>query len=887
MTKSNYRKFEIMKRVLLIFGIFLVATSGFSNDMTDMKSFIDGLVNPVLSPNLKELAFSKEDYSGLYLYEFEKDTIITIATNPGAGYGANFSGDGRFIAFKLILQDGSQQPVCFDVKNKKIIKLHSPVIAAGVPTFSNDQSIAYTVGAELIIVDNKLNLIRRIDLGYYANLAPISPDGSSVVYNDKNDQLWIISLDNGSKFQLTNSPDGFFNPHWSPDSRKIAANSLSGDIVVFDIDSHQSYRIGKGTSINWLEDNKNILYCELEWNKRFQLEKSQLIITDFTGENRAELGVSSNSQILFCHYVPEQNRIVYVFKKNLIIHQIKRLGQRVEISDRQIISVDRFGMIDQPEAPAIRLDYSTDQMDVVSFEAPYFHQVYDTPDWFDGHWACGATSAMMALTYYNILSPMPCSCSYPYPHESSHGRYICEIYSFNGYTYNIGGYDPNGRLGYGGYGFIIQNNWADTKGNMAKYARQHGLGSFVDWSPTYSKLKANINEAFPVVILNSLTNAGHYILGIGYNNSQHSVILNDPYGNKNQGYMNYNGKNVVYDWPGYNSGHANLNIVHCLIYMREGCDLVVDDFKLADTLSVNEEVDISFKIYNIGSEPSDAFSVQLYLSSDRDINSNTDYLLKEIPVSGVGKNDSLIIETMVQIPDSLPSFRWWLGVYIDIEDVILENSEENNSKLVDFILKGYPYVYRFKPIPSSIIETLQPEISARFIDVYFGIITDSARLYLDGKDLTSSCGFEGNKIYYNPEQALAPTQHWATIEVVNNLGYKTIKNWNFQIVKTGVSSEAESLADRKYVLASNYPNPFNSRTRITYQLAKAGWVTLKIYSLTGQLIKVLVNEFQQQGSHQCHWDGKDRYHRIVPSGLYLYQLAGNNFVKTRRMIFLK
>ncbi|MCX8173989.1 MAG: C39 family peptidase [Thermoplasmata archaeon] len=199
---------------------------------------------------------------------------------------------------------------------------------------------------------------------------------------------------------------------------------------------------------------------------------------------------------------------------------------------------------------------------------PYIHQVYDTPDWFNGHWACGATSAMMAIAYYGILPHWDCNVSVPYPHVSHWGRYICEIYTYNGYTYNIGSADPSGNTGYGGYGYITQNDWEDTKGHMAEYFVKHGLGSSVDWSPTWAELKAEIDAGHPVVLLTSLTTAGHYVLAVGYYSGQYSVVVNDPYGNKNQGYMNYNGAYVTYDWPGYNYGNANLNTVHCFIYAR-------------------------------------------------------------------------------------------------------------------------------------------------------------------------------------------------------------------------------------------------------------------------------------------------------------------------------
>jgi hypothetical protein len=175
----------------------------------------------------------------------------------------------------------------------------------------------------------------------------------------------------------------------------------------------------------------------------------------------------------------------------------------------------------------------------------------------------------MAINYYNVLGYWDVTCSGPYPHVSHYGRYVSDIYTFNGVTYDIRGKDPNNQWAYGGYGYIIQNNWADTKGHMRDYIINHGLISSVDWSPTWSKLQAELNSGDPFVLLNSLTTAGHYIVTIGYDADRHTAIFNDPYGNKNTpGYPSYDGAGAAYDWPGYNNGFQNLNTVHCFIYCR-------------------------------------------------------------------------------------------------------------------------------------------------------------------------------------------------------------------------------------------------------------------------------------------------------------------------------
>ena len=91
----------------------------------------------------------------------------------------------------------------------------------------------------------------------------------------------------------------------------------------------------------------------------------------------------------------------------------------------------------------------------------------------------------------------------PYAHYSHYGRYIAETYTYNGFTFDIVETDPNGEYSTGGYGYITQNNWEDTKGHMAEYIGYHGPSSSVDWSPSFSKLQTEINNQTPFVLLNS------------------------------------------------------------------------------------------------------------------------------------------------------------------------------------------------------------------------------------------------------------------------------------------------------------------------------------------------------------------------------------------------
>ncbi|MCC7431048.1 T9SS type A sorting domain-containing protein [bacterium] len=99
--------------------------------------------------------------------------------------------------------------------------------------------------------------------------------------------------------------------------------------------------------------------------------------------------------------------------------------------------------------------------------------------------------------------------------------------------------------------------------------------------------------------------------------------------------------------------------------------------------------------------------------------------------------------------------------------------------------------------------------------------------------------------------------------------------------------ETEEKTNFRYSLDQNFPNPFNPSTTISYTLAKANNVKLEVYNTKGELIRTLVNEKQNKGSHTSNWNGKDERGNAVSSGVYFYKLVAGNFVETKKMILLK
>jgi len=91
-----------------------------------------------------------------------------------------------------------------------------------------------------------------------------------------------------------------------------------------------------------------------------------------------------------------------------------------------------------------------------------------------------------------------------------------------------------------------------------------------------------------------------------------------------------------------------------------------------------------------------------------------------------------------------------------------------------------------------------------------------------------------------------------------------------------------------YQLHQNYPNPFNPSTVISYEVPNDGeHVRLEIYSLNGQLVRVLLDKEEAAGEYRITWDGRSDSGSRVSSGMYFYRIKAGSFVSVKKMIMVK
>ena len=105
----------------------------------------------------------------------------------------------------------------------------------------------------------------------------------------------------------------------------------------------------------------------------------------------------------------------------------------------------------------------------------------------------------------------------------------------------------------------------------------------------------------------------------------------------------------------------------------------------------------------------------------------------------------------------------------------------------------------------------------------------------------------------------------------------------YRLTRNGVSAVAgRTMSPTGFELSQNYPNPFNPATVIKYRLPASAGVRLVVYDILGREVSTLVNERQNPGSYEVHFNG-----RGLASGVYLYRLQAGQFVETKKLVLLK
>lgn len=116
-----------------------------------------------------------------------------------------------------------------------------------------------------------------------------------------------------------------------------------------------------------------------------------------------------------------------------------------------------------------------------------------------------------------------------------------------------------------------------------------------------------------------------------------------------------------------------------------------------------------------------------------------------------------------------------------------------------------------------------------------------------------------------------------------NAGYKQPSRvWDSVSVTIVSTSVEESHWVGEYLLAQNYPNPFNPTTTIRFKIPTAHHVTITLYDLLGQRVRILLDEEKEAGDHMIALNAQ-----YLAGGVYLYRMEAGEFTQIKKLMVLK
>ncbi|MEW6685101.1 MAG: FlgD immunoglobulin-like domain containing protein [Candidatus Edwardsbacteria bacterium] len=198
-------------------------------------------------------------------------------------------------------------------------------------------------------------------------------------------------------------------------------------------------------------------------------------------------------------------------------------------------------------------------------------------------------------------------------------------------------------------------------------------------------------------------------------------------------------------------------------------------------------------------------------------------------------------------------------------------------------------------------------------DIYAQTLDGAGNLQwpADGLPVCTATGVQFNDIYNRQNQIITADNAGGVILVWHDTRSGVDVDIYAQRLRAVTGVEEEQVQGSQFIVHSrlyqNQPNPFAQATKIRYQIAddytpptpsqegimrnaecgKQSSVSLKIYNITGQLVKTLVNKDRKMGRYEVRWDGTDESGKRVADGVYFYRLTAGDFTAIKKMVLLR
>lgn len=515
-----------------------------------------GFGPPTVSDDGSQVAITRWDRVGLETFDVATGARTAVSAARGAGFAPDW--DGNALLFKAVTVERGQEAIRWDAGQQRVLARGGRV---GQPV-ANQGRLFSAIRGNVLERDAALQFVDAGDVDIIA----LSPAADQQAWNDDQGTLYV--RETSGSIRAADVGGRGAHPAFSS-SGKLLVHSGGDEIRVVHAASGRVVAVFPGEHPAWTPGADRLIYDRVvtgddvgpgEAFTPYQVVDAALWTWD-AGQGAQELFSSRDVHPRWPSAAP--NGDVY-----FVDTQDGALWRLSGGITTKVLAAESAAPAGAPPP-----SYAT-----VAHSVPYMHQLWDTPDDFDGGWSCGATSVLQTLARYETLPNADITASWPTPHTSHWGWYVPNAYSFNGYTYDTWGLAKSQNC-QGAHGFICLEYGGALWSQMVLFAQQHGMPSELAGT-SFDTLVNEVNAGYTMYLSASVLGYGHIVAVIGYltdgGNPIHAMAINDPYGNAGSGdWGNFDGENVVYDWPGYNNGYLEIEVAQ--LFTARGTLPPVDD----------------------------------------------------------------------------------------------------------------------------------------------------------------------------------------------------------------------------------------------------------------------------------------------------------------------
>ena len=556
--------------LLLLLSVAPAAWAGAPDGWTAGVEGQSGWGPAAWSPDGRWLAATRWDRATLTLVEVDTGETRLLSRERGAGFHRVWidggSEDGTVLLCKEVVagDDGGAVHRIVRIEphsgERTVLdegrRLGDPAVS-GTGAATAGAVVAWTRGTTLVVfvVEGDGALVERTKhaLPGYSNLIALDPAGTQVAFHHDDGSLGVLALDSGVLTWLS-GPGAYSHPAWSADGAWLLFRTPRGAFAIADpIDGTWLFEVA-GTHPRWTPDGRAVLFERVELGAGpYVVAAADLWRLNVATGAVVRLAITADLHERYPAPSPDGGALAFADTATGALHVVGVDATGGPGETRLILSAAAAPDA-PPPPPAAPVDPGHPDSRLVIIDVPYMHQLWDTPDDFDGGWSCGPTSCVQTVQKYSALPDHDITCSWPTSHTSPWGWYVPNEYTFNGYTYDVPGLAAGDVWVEGAHGFICRELGAAYWAYMVDFCNQHDIDSW-QAGTSWGTLTAEIDAGYPMYASTSVLSYGHILVIRGYD-SDHTIVVNDPYGDAGTGnWGNFDGESALYDWPGYNNGH--------------------------------------------------------------------------------------------------------------------------------------------------------------------------------------------------------------------------------------------------------------------------------------------------------------------------------------------